>query len=102
MGKVSQTGALDHVGAGGHRALEGIFHAIGFKTPDREERRKRGVASADGGKHLYLMGVMDKPHVLAVGEICAGATKRKQHILRAAAVQLGQGGHGRGSVEYHS
>ena len=75
MGKVSQTGALDHVGAGCHRALEGVFHAVGLGTPDGKERSERGITGANGGEHLHLVGVVREPHVLAVGKVRARATQ---------------------------
>lgn len=33
LGKIAQTGALDHVGAGGHRKTQGILDSLGGVVP---------------------------------------------------------------------
>lgn len=91
LGKIAQTRALDHVGAGGHREAQGILDALGGVVPHGKEGGQRGVARADGRQQLDVEGAVGKPDVLAVGEVRAVAAERQQYILSALGVQLGHG-----------
>ena len=52
LGKIAQTGALDHVGAGGHRKTQGILDSLGGVVPPGQEGGQRGIAGADGRQQL--------------------------------------------------
>lgn len=40
LGKIAQTGALHHVGAGGHREAQGILNTLGSVVPHGQEGGK--------------------------------------------------------------
>ena len=61
LGKIAQTRALDHVGAGGHREAQGILDALGGVVPHGQEGGQRGVARADGRQQLDVEGAVGKP-----------------------------------------
>ena len=48
LGKIAQTGALHHVGAGSHREAQGVLDALGSVVPHGQEGGQRGIAGADG------------------------------------------------------
>ena len=89
LGKITQTGALDHVGASGHRKAQGVLDALGGVVPHGQEGSERGIAGAHSRQQLDVEGAVGKPDMLAVGEVRTGATKGQQHVLGALGVQLG-------------
>ena len=74
LGKIAQTGALDHVGAGSHRKAQGILDALGSVVPHGQEGSERGIAGAHRRQQLDVEGAVGKPDVLTVREIRAVAT----------------------------
>ena len=89
LGKIAQTGALDHVGAGSHRKAQSVLDALGGVVPHGQEGSERGIAGAHRRQQLDLKGAVGKPDVLAVGEVRTGATEGQQHVLGALDMKLG-------------